>query len=133
MAMIDLTKPYIMVDNIITIKIDDVEKLQIKFKLYGCINVTDVSYTLNGTRYTLDSTNAYCNHLVPEGAEQTTFTVVALCVRICTPYELEHIAHALVHLDGPHYRGSTAAMRKLHLLESITIARMFLIHSSSYA
>ena len=77
MAMIDLTKPYIMVDNIITIKIDDVEKLQIKFKLYGCINVTDVSYTLNGTRYTLDSTDAYCNHLVPSGAEQTTFIVVA--------------------------------------------------------
>lgn len=77
MAMIDLTKPYILVDNIITIKIDDVEKLQIKFKLYGCINVTDVSYTLNGTRYTLDSTNAYCNHLVPDDAEQTTFVVVA--------------------------------------------------------
>lgn len=49
MALIDMTKPYIMVDKIQKIKIEGKDHLQVEFKLNGCINVTEVSYSINGT------------------------------------------------------------------------------------
>ena len=78
MAMIDMTKPYIMVDRILSIKIDGEDFLQIEFKLNGCVSVEEVSYHLNGVKELIDSTDSYCNHLVPDGEEQTIFNLKVL-------------------------------------------------------
>ena len=78
MTLIDMSKPYIMVDRIFKIKIDGLDQLQIEFKLYGCVNVTNVSYTVNDTETVLFelpsipapdvdlSSLRYCNYLIPE-------------------------------------------------------------------
>ena len=78
MAMIDMTKPYIMVDRILSIKIDGEDFLQIEFKLNGCVSIEEVSYHLNGVKELIDSTDSYCNHLVPDGEEQTIFNLKVL-------------------------------------------------------
>lgn len=63
MAMVDLAQPYIMLERILKIKIQGVDKLQVEFKLMGCIDVTSVSYVLNDVEETL-ATEGHCNHLV---------------------------------------------------------------------
>ena len=75
MALIDMTKPYIMVDRIFGIKIEGTDLLQIEFKLNGCVNITEVSYSLNGVKTTLNSTDTYCNYLLPEDKTQTMFSL----------------------------------------------------------
>jgi len=47
----------------------------VEFKLNGCINVTEVSYSINGTSPQVLSTSGFCNQLVPEGKVQSTFIV----------------------------------------------------------
>lgn len=75
MALIDMTKPYIMVDKIQKIKIEGKDHLQVEFKLNGCVNVTEVSYSINGTAPIVLTTSGYCNYLVPENKVQSTFVV----------------------------------------------------------
>lgn len=78
MALIDMTKPYIMVDRIFAIKIEGIDLLQIEFKLNGCVDIFEVSYLKDGVKETLDSTDTYCNYLIPEGEVQTIFTLQVL-------------------------------------------------------
>ena len=65
MTMIDMAKPYIFVESVKKIKVEGKDHLQVEFKLNGCVNVTEVSYTINGTDTQVLSTQGYCNHLVP--------------------------------------------------------------------
>ena len=81
MAMIDLTKPYIWVTRATYIK--ETDQVEVKFKINGCINITEVSVVVNGgssdaENYLLANATdeTYCNHLVPDHLEQTTFSVI---------------------------------------------------------
>jgi spore germination protein GerM len=64
-AMIDMSKPYIMVEKIEKVRIEGSERLQVEFTLNGCVNVTQVSFSINGQTQILN-TDGYCNHLVPK-------------------------------------------------------------------
>lgn len=78
MALIDMTKPYILIERIISIKVEGNDMLQIEFKLNGCIDVQEVFFTRNGVKETIDSTDAYCNYNLPAGQEQSIFKLTAL-------------------------------------------------------
>ena len=40
--------------------------LQIEFKLNGCTDISEVFFTRNEVKETIDTTDAYCNYLIPE-------------------------------------------------------------------
>ena len=74
MTMIDMSKPYIMIERIKKEEFFGVGKLIIDFKLNGCVTVNEVYYVVNDVQELL-SINGYCNHLVEEDRVQSTFTV----------------------------------------------------------
>ena len=77
MAMIDLTKPYIWVTRATYIK--ETDQVEVKFKINGCINITEVSVAVNSSsNYILANATdeTYCNHLIPDQLEQTPFSVI---------------------------------------------------------
>ena len=49
MTMIDISKPYIYVSNITKVKVEGKDLVQVDFKLNGCVNITEVSYSINDT------------------------------------------------------------------------------------
>lgn len=75
MTMIDISKPYIFVETIKKIKVEGQDLLQVEFQLNGCINITEVSYTINDTKVQLNSTGGFCNHLVPAGQVQAVWII----------------------------------------------------------
>ena len=75
MTMIDISKPYIFVETIKKIKVEGQDLLQVEFQLNGCINITEVSYTINDTKVQLNSTGGFCNHLVPAGQVQSVWII----------------------------------------------------------
>ena len=75
MAMIDLTKPYIWVTRATYIK--ETDQVEVKFKINGCINITEASVITNGERTVIvtEDDNNVCNYLVPHGRKQNTYRV----------------------------------------------------------
>ena len=49
MTMIDMSKPYIALQDLRKIKIEGKDVLKIEFRLNGCVNITEVSYSINNT------------------------------------------------------------------------------------
>ena len=44
---IDMAMPYIVIERILRIKVDGTDLLQVEFKMNGCLDVWEVSYSVN--------------------------------------------------------------------------------------
>lgn len=66
MALIDLSKPQIVIEKIKRENFEGVDKLIVEFKFNGCTTVDEVSYMVD-QEVVLLSKDGFCNHLLEEG------------------------------------------------------------------
>lgn len=79
--MIDMSKPYILVQkaDLVQIEVDESAseddpqfEIQMQFVVNGCVELVETSTYVEGLKVT-NTTEAFCNYLVPEDKEQTVF------------------------------------------------------------
>lgn len=61
LAMIDMSKPYVVVDSIQ--RVGDTDSVEVLFRVNGCVNLDQVSLTINDQTQTI-LTNGKCNQLL---------------------------------------------------------------------